>query len=208
MKKHVLMTLVLALCVILCSCTKKKKENNNLCAPQTVPVTVENTISTDREAMFLKYGPDYRFFESSILLKDFMDEEQCDGTVEMVTNIFQIATEDGGGYDVNVIMFSHSETLDTMEIKDGFWVEDFILEPVVITYRQAYERMMQSNYKIPHSRHCVLRKEVGPIDCNPQYIFGNTRAQIYVDAVTGDVSDTDPVFGRNVRIGCPLGEWP
>ena len=46
------------------------------------PVVVENVISTDRQAMYLQYAKDYNFFESCITLKDYIDEEACDGTVE------------------------------------------------------------------------------------------------------------------------------
>jgi hypothetical protein len=51
----------------------------------------------------------------------------------------------------------------------------------------------------------VLRKEVAPLDCNPQYIFGNKRAQLYVDAVTGEVKDYNPAYKGFTM---PLGEWP
>lgn len=69
-------------------------------------------------------------------------------------------------------------------------------EVINISYKEAYEKMMEANYPKPHSKHCVLRKEVGPYDCNPQYIFGNIEAQIYVDAVTGAVSDQSPAFNK------------
>lgn len=36
-------------------------------------LNVENTISTNREYMFLHYGKDYRWYESCILLKDYID---------------------------------------------------------------------------------------------------------------------------------------
>lgn len=59
---------------------------------------------------------------------------------------------------------------------------------------QAYERLMATNYVKPHSRHCVTREMVGEVPCNPKYIFGNLEAQICVDVVTGDVTDTHPAF--------------
>ena len=53
----------------------------------------------------------------------------------------------------------------------------------------------------------VLRKQVGPVDANPQWIFGNLHSQIYVDAVTGAVSKDNPAFD-GLNLGTPLGEWP
>ena len=79
-------------------------------------------------------------------------------------------------------------------------------EPIKITFAEALEKLNQVNFPKPHSRYCVLRKEVGPKDANVQYIFGNSKAQLYVDAVTGEVTDLNPVFGGD--LGKPLGEWP
>ena len=40
---------------------------------------------------------------------------------------------------------------------------------------------METNIVKPHSQKVVLRRELGPIDANPQYIFGNTHEHVYVD---------------------------
>ena len=55
---------------------------------------------------------------------------------------------------------------------------------------------MEANCPKPHSKKCTLRKELGPngADVNAQYIFGNSEQQVYVDAVTGKVSLTNPVY--------------
>ena len=102
-------------------------------------------------------------------------------------------------------------TLDTsnIEVKEGFWVEDYPLnnEAVCISFEEAFTKLMEANCPKPHSRHCVLRKEIGPVDANPQYIFGNSRAQIYVDATTGEVSTINPAF-PDANLNGPLGEWP
>jgi hypothetical protein len=59
---------------------------------------------------------------------------------------------------------------------------------------------MAANAPKPHSRQVVLRKEVGPNSINPQYIFGNFQAQLYVDAVTGDVKTKNPAFPDNMTL--------
>lgn len=171
-------------------------------------INVEKTIATDREYMYLNFAKDYRWFETCILLKDYMDEE-CDGAVASVTSIFQVVTEVGSGFDTKVVMSNHDSEGSNIDVKDGFWIEDCVLndEVIKVSYQEAFEKMMATNMPKPHSKHCVLRKEVGPKDANPQYIFGNTRAQIYVDATTGKVSDKNPVF-EGTNFGTPLGEWP
>ena len=170
---------------------------------------VEQIVSTDRQAMFMAYKQDYRWYETCIVLKDFLDED-CDGTVEGLSNIFQVVLEEDNGADVYVVMYSHAAGKDSVTTVHSFWIEDYDMgkEPVkMITFAEAFQKIQEVNYPKPHSKHCVLRKEVGPNDCNPQYIFGNAQAQLYVDAVTGKVSPDNPVF-EGVKLAKPLGEWP
>jgi hypothetical protein len=63
-----------------------------------------------------------------------------------------------------------------------------------ICYSKAFDMAMQSNYPKPHSKNCILRKPVGAKDCNPQWVFGNEESQIWVDATTGEVRDSNPAF--------------
>jgi hypothetical protein len=203
MRKFILM-LMLALSVVLASCEGKEKKEQQPEQPKIETLNVDHIISTDREFMFLNYGEDYRWYETCILMKNFMDQEDVTDSVIMVNNIFQVVEGDGTCFDVHVIKIAH--TLDTsyVEVVEGFWIEDYPLnnEAVVVNFNEAWTNAMEANCPKPHSQHCVLRKEVGPKDANPQYIFGNSRCQIYVDATTGDVSAIDPVLEG------PLGEWP
>jgi hypothetical protein len=54
--------------------------------------------------------------------------------------------------------------------------------------------MIYSKLKKPRSKFCSLRCQYGDIKANPQYVFGNATEHIYVDAVTGEVSDKNPAF--------------
>lgn len=192
------------------SCESKKKGEEKKESPIKVvgKLNVENAISTDREYMYLHYRSDYRWFETSILLKDFIDADS-EMEIESLSNVFQVIEPKSGGYDTHVIFSSHTSETVSIDENLGFWIEDFPLneQAIKISFEEAYSRMMEANLPKPHSRHCVLRKEVGPKVANPQYIFGNVRAQVYVDAVTGDVSDKNPVFDVN-GFKMPLGEWP
>ena len=60
--------------------------------------------------------------------------------------------------------------------------------------------MYEANIPKPHSKNVVLRKEIGSLDANPQYIFGNSQAQVYVDAVTGEVRGYNPAFPENAQL--------
>lgn len=174
-------------------------------------LVVENVVSMDKQDMYLKHGGDYRLFEVCIVLEKFLDAEDTDATVEGISNVFQVVTPYSETcYDTEVILYSHTRDTSAVEVREhAFWVGDSPLndEAITVTFAEAYERLVEANVVRPHSRHCVLRKEVGPTDANPQYVFGNPRAQVYVDAVTGEVATDNPAF-RALGFKMPLGEWP
>ena len=206
--KKFLLVLGLIACVAMVSCNKSKQEAESKSAKADITATVEDMVGMDKQQMFTDYGKDYRWFETCIVLKDYLDVDSCDGTITGVSNVFQVVDEKDNGADVHVVMFTHVGDSTQVDVKAGFWVEDHPMndEQIKITFKQAYDKLMQANCPKPHSRNCVLRKEVGPVACNPQYIFGNVEAQVYVDAITGDVKTKNPAFPENLQM--PLGEWP
>jgi len=202
-----LVGLMLMIGVSACTCSKQNEVEPVL---GTTELVVENVISMDREAMFLAHGGDYRWYETGVQLKNWLDEEN-DGTIDMVVNVFQVIEEyDSTSFDTFVYKYQHfSDGSVNEDSVHGFWVEDYPLENEVIkvTFKEAFEKVMEVNLPKPHSHQVVLRKEIGPKECNPQWIFGNLKSQIYVDAVTGEVSSTSPAF-KSLNLGTPLGEWP
>ena len=181
MKKFLILALLAFVACIIVSCKHKKKE---LVKKE---LNVESLISSDKELVAQTYG-EYKWYETSIGLKDFLDNDG--GEVASVSNIFQVMIDN----DVHVVICTHTETEDKADVIHTFWVEDFPMEDIKVTYQEALEIINKVNYPKPHSKHCVLRKQVGPKPCNPQYIFGNQQAQLYVDAVTGEVTDKNPAF--------------
>lgn len=224
----IIMIAVTAAALVLCACEKEKKtapaetttENAALghkpdpewpLASEKGALNVEHVTATDKQTMFTKFAKDYRYFETQITLKNFLDAENASAEVAEITNVFQVVdiAEDQKSADVYVVMFNHAGAKTEQKVIHSFWVEDMVLndEAIKLTFEQAFEKLMQANIPKPHSRKCVLRKEVGPKVANPQYIFGNMRTQVYVDAITGAVSATSPSFD-NKSLGTPLGEWP
>lgn len=148
----------------------------------------ENTITKDKAAMCEVCGDNYTWFETTVRFVDYLDEE-TDGTPETVISVF--------GTNGEVYAYTHTKDEVSVKSTEGIWVGDFNLnkEEIKLTFKDAFERVMAANYPKPHSRYVVLRREVGPVpDVNAQYVFGNKQAQLYVDAVTGEVSDTNPAF--------------
>jgi len=202
MKKLIFCLSVLAcLFMMSCSCEKNKPVNNTE-TTDSAALVVENVTGMDRQKMFQDFGKDYRWFETCIVLKDYLDSEETDGTVTGISNIFQVVVEKGNGADVRVVMFTHVGDSTQVDVANSFWVEDFPMneDAIKLTFKDAYDKVMAANAPKPHSRQVVLRKEVGPNSINPQYIFGNSQAQLYVDAVTGDVKTKNPAFPDNMTL--------
>lgn len=208
MKKIFTLTFLMGFLIFFASCAgcSSKKED----VKKDVEITLENIpsmISTDRQTMYLQMQEDYRWFESQVQFKNFYDEESTD-EVYSVVNIFQAVVEKDSGADVTVYAFTHLADTTTVYSEMGFWLEDSPLneETIKLSWKDAYERMMATNHPKPHSKQACLRKPVGPQDCNAQYVFGNIQSQLWVDAVTGDVKNSNPAFPEGLEM--PLGEWP
>lgn len=167
---------------------------------EPVELVVENVVSTDREKVFLDNG-EYKWYETCVVYDNFFDADTTH-TVASVSNIFQILIGDEKSFDTYVFFYNHTPISNTVEKVHSFWVEDFPLnnEEIKITFAEALQKMYEANIPKPHSRNVVLRKEIGPLNANPQYIFGNSQAQVYVDAVTGEVRGYNPAFPENAQL--------
>ena len=174
-------------------------------------IDVDHAIATDRQAMYVNYKNDYRWFEIEILLPYFLDSDSATSAPEMVVNVLQSIVDKGNGADVWVHKFQHFK--DGTVVHDsiqGFWIENYALndEAIKLNYLQAWDRMMAVNFPKPHSKHVTLRNPIGPVAINTQWIFGNIHEQIWIDAVTGDAKNSNPAFPKEKGFKMPLGEWP
>ena len=177
----------------------------------TAALNVEAAIAMDRQAMFLKSDGDYRWFETEILLPEFMDAEDATSNPVMLVNIFQKVIERGNGFDTYVYKFQHfNDGTVLIDSVAGFWVENWPLEDkaIKLKYTEAWDKVMAVNFPKPHSKHVTLRNPIGPVAINTQWIFGNIKEQIWVDAVTGECKNSNPAFPKEKGFKMPLGEWP
>ena len=145
-------------------------------------------------------GSDYVWYETCIQLTGEVDTLEA-VSLEMVSNVFQTITPVGQGYVTNVYCGKHADGKDWFDVKkNAFWIEDENMmqyKDSIITFEQAFDALQKANCQKPKSAYCTLRKEVGIIEANPQYIFGNeSRGIVYVDAITGAVSTINPAFGE------------
>ena len=215
MKKFLFSLMMLGLLIGFVSCSSCSHPQEGAAKADTVQVDsmfelsmVEHIVATDRQEMFMQVSDDYRWFETSVEFEKFYDEEDTDSAILTVVNIFETIKEKGQGADVKVYAFTHLPDTTEVFVTSGLWIEDFPLEEAAIklSWQEAYDRMMQADAPKPHSRKATLRKPIGPVLCNAQYVFGNIKEQLWVDAVTGDVKNSCPAFPDAFKM--PLGEWP
>ena len=177
----------------------------------TAVLDVEHSIALDRQTMYVNYKDNYRWYETEILLPEFMDSDSATSNPEMIVNVLQSIVEEGNGADVWVHKFQHFKdgTIAHDSIQ-GFWIENYALndEVIKLKYTEAWDKMMAANYPKPHSKHVTLRNPIGPVAVNTQWIFGNIQEQIWIDAVTGDAKNSNPAFPEEKGVKMPLGEWP
>ena len=197
--------LIFALCGIfaLSACERKKNVKPEVPQADTTEVVapfldVEHIIGLDREIMYAQYQQDFRWYETCVTLDNYLDDEENEANVTSVSNIFMYAVDKADEcYDTYVVLFAHTQDTTVIDVKEyAFWVGDQPLNnaEIDITFAEAYQRLLETDVIKPHSKQCVLRKELGPTPCNPQYIFGNVQSQLYVDAVTGEVSISNPAY--------------
>lgn len=174
-------------------------------------IDVDHAIATDRQAMYMKFKGNYRWYETCIRLPYFLDSDSVTSDPEILVNVFQSIEEFDNGADTYVWKFQHfpDGTVNVDSIH-GFWIEDCPLndEAIKLNYNAAFERMLEVNLPKPHSKNVILRNPVGPVGVNAQWVFGNISEQIWVDAVTGDARSSNPAFPEEKGFKMPLGEWP
>lgn len=208
------MVLLFSLMLSFQSCTNCSNQPTETVKAQTEMVAgidVDHAIAMDRQEMYMKFKDNYRWYETDMRLPEFLDAENVTSEPEILVNIFQSIEEFDNGADTYVWKFQHFP--DGTVAKDsihGFWIENFALDEdsVKLNYKAAFERMMQANAPKPHSKNVVLRNPIGPVGVNAQWIFGNINEQLWVDAVTGDVRNSNPAYPEEKGFKMPLGEWP
>ena len=213
MKKSFILTFLIGLVTSLfisCAGCSSNKEDVKLqdSVVTTAVLDVEHSIALDRQTMYVNYKDNYRWYETEILLPEFMDSDSATSDPEMIVNVLQSVVEEGNGADVWVHKFQHFKNGEIVHDSiQGFWIENYALNDEVIKfkYTEAWDRMMAVNYPKPHSKHVTLRNPIGPVSVNTQWIFGNVREQLWCDAVTGEIRNSNPAFPN---LNTPLGEWP
>ena len=198
MKRSFILTFLFGLVLFFSACSGCTSKEEPVVTDPDTTIVVNKIIKEDFDSMFNKYGKEeFRFYETDILLKNFLDEEN-DGDIAELVNIYQVVTElDSTSFDTYVYKVQHFSNGTVLKDSiNGFWIENepIILDEIKVSYDSACAIIASVNYPKPHSKHVTLRKPLGIVNCNPQWVFGNIHEQIWVDATTGEAKKSNPAF--------------
>lgn len=204
MKKFIFgIVATLVMGVAFTSCSKCSHKSEPQPAPTTEDSYITKAIKADKMYMD-SIDNKYMYFETTYTFSGNVDTLTTPDVVS-VTNVFE--TVDEAKSEPTVYIAKHTfgvKDSTSWDVKKGsFWLEDFDLRDYEykLTVENAFRVMNMANVVKPKSKYCVLRAQLGPKKTNPQYIFGNDNTgTVFVDALNGNVSTVNPVFGTAKRL--------
>lgn len=232
MKKYFLLGFLLTIVgIIATGCSSCQSENKQQEVPEKELVSngadydgvlpeftagVSHIQALHRQMMFkLIDGQYYEWRNSKILFNDTITVENIDDLkVIEITDVF-FYWDSIKGPQVQFIASNIAKgTLIPPTIQD-VWIEDAKLDDkeIKLSAEDVLQRLKEWNGILPPAISMSLRYPVGPCECNAQWVIGNEFDVIFIDAVTGEISNWCPAFNPNNKakggdFGKPLGEWP
>ena len=143
-------------------------------------------------------GTDFEWRNSRVVLSDTLTADNIDRlqAVEVI-DVYQYWNDEGPW--VQYISTSRERGVQTPWPVNDVWIEDADLsaQPVSLSAEQALARLKEWNGVLPRGCNFItLRLPVGPRDCHPQWVVGGVYDPLFIDALTGAVSDSNPAFPR------------
>jgi len=140
----------------------------------------------------------YQWRNSRVIFNDTLTYDNIDDLhITDVNDVFFYWDKQKGPQVQYVNVNVKQGTLIPWPIND-VWIEDADMsdQPIKLSAEDALKRLKEYNGILPKSYFLTLRLPVGPEDCNPQWTFGDEYDVIFIDAVTGEVSDYNPAFQK------------
>jgi len=233
MKKYFLFGFVLAIVSIVAtgcsSCQSENKQQDDAPAQEQVSnfgadydgvvqdftAGVSHIQALHRQTMFtLIDGGYYEWRNSKVLFNDSITFENIDELKVLdVTDVFFYWSDKGP--QVQYIATNVEKGTIIYPVIRDVWIEDASLndKEIVLSAEDVLQRLKEWNGILPPAVCMSLRNPVGPCECNAQWVIGNEFDVIFIDAVTGEISNWCPAFNPNNKpkggdFGKPLGEWP
>lgn len=239
MKKIIFMSLLTLVCVALTGCSschsdKAKQETKDVVyhdyngVVQDFTAGVSQIQALHRQKMYgllqdlnakgydTPFG--YQWRNSRVVFNDTVTSANIDEVkVVAVNDVFYYWIENGDRRGPWVQYINDHVALGSQvpEPINDIWIEDDNLSetPIKLTAEDALQRLKEVNCPIPPAQSMTLRLPIGPCACNAQWVIGDVYDVLFIDAVTGDVSNWNPAFNpqkdaKGGDFGKPLGEWP
>ena len=225
MKKWICLSLIRAMVCLMdkgcspCQSENKKQEvvyHDYDGVVQDFTAGISHIQSLHRQTMYMTLGvKEYAWRNSKIVFNDSITAENIDDLhVTDINDVFYYWDGQKGPQ----VQWVNSNVKKGVQIPwpiNDVWIEDDDLNeaPIKLTPEQAMQRLKEVNCPIPPAKSMTLRLPLGPVACNPQYVVGDVYDVLFIDAVTGEVSNWNPAFNPKKGVkggdfGKPLGEWP
>ena len=150
-----------------------------------------------RQTMYSMGVANYQWRNSKVLFNDTISFENIGELyVVDVTDVFQYYDK---GAKVQFISSNIEKGTIVAPPIPGVWIEDASLNeaPIILSAEDVLVRLCEWDGIIPPASGMSLRLPVGPVECNAQWVIGNAYDVIFIDAVTGDITDWCPAFPRD-----------
>lgn len=212
MKKFIFMSLLTLVCVALTGCSschsdKAKQETKDVVyhdydgVVQDFTAGVSHIQALHRQTMYqlAQQGnpvSGYQWRNSRIIFNDTLTFDNIDDLhITDINDVFYYWDKDKGPQVQYVNVNVKRGTQIPWPITD-IWIEDDDLsdQPIKLSCEEAIMRLKEYNGILPKSYYITLRLPVGPKKCNPQWTFGDQYTVLFIDAVTGEIRDSDPAF--------------
>lgn len=142
-------------------------------------------------------GVNYEWRNSRVIVNDTITTENIDELhVTDVNDVFCYWNERGPW-----VQYINSNVKNGLQIPwpiNDVWIEDSDLsnQQIKLSAEDALQRLKEWNGVVPPAKFLTLRLPVGPKKCNAQWVIGNVYNTIFINAVTGDITDSNPAFPR------------
>lgn len=214
MKKSLFLSLLLAIVSIMATgcvgCQSENKEQPNESVNyhdydgvvQDFSAGVSEIQALHRQTMYHlaqkgKPVSSYQWRNSRIIFNDTLTFDNIDDLhITDINDVFYYWDKDKGPQVQYINVNVKRGTQIPWPIND-VWIEDDDLsdQPIKLSAEEAILKLKEWNGVLPKDcNFIILRLPVGPKDCNPQWTFGDIDDVLFIDAVTGEIRDSNPAF--------------
>lgn len=139
----------------------------------------------------------YQWRNSRVIFNDTLTFDNIDDLhITDINDVFYYWDKDKGPQVQYINVNVKRGTQIPWPIND-VWIEDKDLsdQPIKLSAEEAILKLKEWNGVLPKDcNFIILRLPVGPKDCNPQWTLGDIDDVLFIDAVTGEIRDSNPAF--------------